>query len=169
VSGYGVPRLLSAGDDRTDFGSGEPVLDDWLRRRAMANSASGASRCFVSCRDCRVAGFYALSTGSVQLRMAPAHVGHGMPDPVPVVLLGRLAVDRRDQGHGLGSGLLRDAVARTVAASEIVGVRALLVHAMNERARDFYLRFDFEPSPVEPLHLMLLMKDARKAIEGLRS
>jgi GNAT superfamily N-acetyltransferase len=87
-----------------------------------------------------------------------------MPEPIPVVLLGRLAVDRKEQGRSLGSNLLRDAITRTVEAAEIIGVRALLVHALNERARDFYLHHDFEPSPTDPLHLMLLIKDARKIV-----
>lgn len=87
-----------------------------------------------------------------------------MPDPVPVILLSRLAVDRREQASGLGRSLLRDAILRSVEASEIIGVRALLVHALNDTARTFYERFDFEPSPTDPLHLFLLMKDARSLL-----
>ena len=89
-----------------------------------------------------------------------------MPEPIPVVVLGWLAVDRKEQGHRLGSNLLPDAITRTVEAAEIIGVRALLVHAVHERAHDFYLHHDFEPSPTDPMHLMLLMKDARKVSRG---
>jgi GNAT superfamily N-acetyltransferase len=166
VSGYATPRPLSSEDDLAEFDSGEPSLDDWLRKRAVTNQATGASRCFVTCRDTRVVGYYALATGSVQRLEASRRIGQGMPEPIPVVLLGRLAVDRKEQGRSLGSNLLRDAITRTVEAAEIIGLRALLVHALNERARDFYVHHDFEPSPTDPLHLMLLIKDARKIVRG---
>jgi GNAT superfamily N-acetyltransferase len=166
VSGYSTPRSIGSEDDIGEFDSGEPTLDDWLRKRALANQATGASRCFVTCRDGRVVGYYALATGSVQHLEASRRIGQGMPDPIPVVLLGRLAVDQKEQGRRLGSNLLRDAIARTVEAAEVIGIRALLVHALHERARDFYLHYDFEPSPTDPLHLMLLMKDARKIVRG---
>ncbi|HEX8079363.1 MAG TPA: GNAT family N-acetyltransferase [Jatrophihabitans sp.] len=164
MSGYSTPRPIGSEDDLADFDSGEPSLDEWLRKRSVINQATGASRCFVTCRDGRVVGYYALATGSVQRLAATPRVGQGMPEPIPVVLLGRLAVDLKEQGRRLGSQLLRDAIARTVAAAEIVGIRALLVHALHERAREFYLHYDFEQSPTDPLHLMLLMKDARKIV-----
>jgi GNAT superfamily N-acetyltransferase len=164
VSRYTRPRPITADDALADFDSGEASLDDWLRRRALANHAAGATRCFVTCRDRRVVGYYALATGAVQRLDATRRIGQGMPDPVPVILLTRLAVDLKEQGQGVGSHLLRDAIARTVEAAEIVGVRALLVHALNDRARDFYLHFGFETSPTHPLHLMLLMKDARAVV-----
>lgn len=155
---------MVAEDDVTPFDSGEPSLDDWLRRRALANQAAGASRCFVTSVGGPVVGFYALATGSVQRVDATRRAGHGMPDPVPVILLGRLAVDLKHQGGGLGSHLLRDAVVRSVTAAEIIGVRAMLVHALHDDARRFYRHFGFEESPSHPLHLMLLMKDARAAV-----
>jgi GNAT superfamily N-acetyltransferase len=164
VSGYSLPRPILAEDETADFASGEPSLDEWLRRRALTNQAAGASRCFVTCRDGRVVGYYALATGSVQRITTSRRVGQGMPDPVPVILLGRLAVDQKEQGHGLGSQLLRDAITRAVTAAEIVGVRAILVHALHDRARDFYVHYGFEDSPTDPLHLYLLMKDARALI-----
>jgi GNAT superfamily N-acetyltransferase len=136
-------------------------LDDWLRRRALANQTNRASRCFVTNRDGRIVGYYALATGIVRRADASRRIARNMPEPIPVILLGRLAVDRKEQGHNRGSHLLRDAIARTVQVADIVGVRALLVHALNERARDFYLHHDFEPSPTDPLHLMLPMTDAR--------
>jgi predicted N-acetyltransferase YhbS len=166
VSEYSAPQPIGSEDDLAEFDSGEPSLDEWLRKRAMTNQATGASRCFVTCRDGRVVGYYALATSSVQRLDASRRVGQGMPEPVPVILLGRLAVDLKEQSRSLGSSLLRDAIARTVEAAEIIGVRALLVHALHDRARDFYLHYDFEPSPTDPLHLMLLMKDARKIVRG---
>ncbi|MEO6503400.1 MAG: GNAT family N-acetyltransferase [Jatrophihabitantaceae bacterium] len=164
MNGYSTPRPISSEDDLADFDSGEPSLDEWLKKRSITNQATGASRCFVTCRDGRVVGYYALATGSIQRLEASLRVGQAMPEPIPVVLLGRLAVDLKEQGRLLGSNLLRDAIARTVAAAEIVGIRALLVHALHDRAREFYLHYDFEPSPTDPLHLMLLMKDARKIV-----
>jgi hypothetical protein len=136
VSGYSAPRPIGAGDEVADFDSGEPSLDDYLRGRALANHVEGASRCFVTCRDGRVVGFYALASAAVERASTPGRVRRNMPDPVPVILLSRLA-------------------------AEIIGVRALLVHALHEQARTFYAHFDFEPSPSDPLHLLLLIKDAR--------
>lgn len=164
MSGYCLPRPLTGDDDTSDFDSGEPSLDQYLRRRALANHVGGASRCFVTCRDGRVAGYYALASGSVQHRDVTSRARRNMPDPIPVILLSRLAVDLREQGRGLGKNLLRDAILRAVQASEIIGVRALLVHALNDRARSFYEQYDFEQSPTDPLHLLLLIKDARALI-----
>jgi GNAT superfamily N-acetyltransferase len=161
VNGYSAPRPISADDEVADFDSGEPSLDAYLRGRALANHVEGASRCFVTCRDGRVVGFYALASAAVDRADTPGRVRHNMPDPVPVILLSRLAIDAKEQDKGLGAQLLRDAIARAVAAAEIVGVRALLVHALHEHARAFYAHFDFEPSPTDPLHLLLLIKDAR--------
>ncbi len=164
MSGYSLPRPIAADDDTSSFDSGEPPLDDYLRQRALANHVQGASRCFVTCRAGRVVGYYALASASVQHRDVTGKVRRNMPDPVPVILLSRLAVDRGEQGCGLGKHLLRDAILRSVAASEIIGVRALLVHALNDTACAFYAQFDFEPSPTDPLHVLLLLKDARAAI-----
>jgi GNAT superfamily N-acetyltransferase len=164
VSGYSQPRPIREDDDASTFDSGERSLDEYLRTRALSNHVQGASRCFVTCRDDRIVGYYALASASIEHREVAGKVRRNMPDPVPVILLSRLAVDRKEQGSGLGSNLLRDAIARSVAAAEIVGVRALLVHALHEEARAFYLHFDFEPSPTDPLHLLLLMKDARAAL-----
>lgn len=164
MSGYSLPRPIAADDDTSGFGSGEPSLDEYLRKRALANHVQGASRCFVTCRASRVAGYYALASASVQHRDVAGKVRRNMPDPVPVILLSRLAVDRSEQGAGLGRNLLRDAILRSVAAAEIVGVRALLVHALNDTARAFYTHFDFDPSPTDPHHLLLLMRDARALV-----
>lgn len=161
---YSRPRPLHEDDDSSSFDSGEPSLDEYLRSRALANHLQGASRCFVTCIDNRIVGYYALASASIAHRDLSGRYRRNMPDPVPVLLLLRLAVDRKEQGSGLGKNLLRDAIARSVAAAKIVGVRALLVHALHENARAFYLKFDFEPSPTDPLHLMLLIKDARAAL-----
>jgi GNAT superfamily N-acetyltransferase len=164
VTGYSQPRPITEDDDSAAFDSGEPGLDEYLRTRALTNHAQGASRCYVSCRDRRIVGYYALASASIQHRELSGRYRRNMPDPVPAILLSRLAVDRTVQGSGLGNALLRDAIARSVAAADIVGVRALLVHALSEKARAFYLQFDFEPSPTDPLHLLLLIKDARAAM-----
>ncbi|WP_045875684.1 GNAT family N-acetyltransferase [Pseudofrankia sp. DC12] len=169
MSGSSAPRPIAASDDLATFDSGEHSLNEWLRQRALGNQAAGVSRCFVTCRDGRVVGYYALVTGAVQRQEASRRIGRGMPDPIPVILLGRLAVDLKEQGRGLGSHLLRDAISRTVAAAEIVGVRALLVHALHEQAKRFYLHLGFEPSPAHPLHLFLLLKDARAPMGGAAS
>lgn len=161
MSGYSLPRPIAEDDDTSEFDSGEANLDDYLRRRARANHVQGASRCFVTCRHERVVGYYALASASVQHSDVTGKVRRNMPDPVPVILLSRLAVDHKEHGSGLGKDLLRDAILRAVEASDIIGVRALLVHALNDTARAFYAHFDFEPSPTDPLHLLLLIKDAR--------
>ncbi|BBX95719.1 GNAT family N-acetyltransferase [Mycobacterium lacus] len=164
MSGYGLPRPISEADEAATFDSGERSLDDYLRKRALATHVAGASRCFVTCRDRRVVGFYAVAWASVERGAGAGGVRRNMPDPVPVILLTRLAVDRKERGKGLGKHLLRDAIARCVGVAEQVGVRAMLVHALHDEARSFYLHFEFEPSPTDPLHLMLSMKDARALI-----
>nr|WP_245396742.1 GNAT family N-acetyltransferase [Jiella sonneratiae] len=142
-----------------EFDSGVAVLDDWLKRRARANQASGASRCFVACEGAEVIGYYALASGAVKLPEAPGRFRRNMPDPIPVVVLGRLAVDRRCQGQGLGRALVRDAALRTLAAAETIGIRGLLVHALSEEARSFYEALGFDPSPLDPMTLMVKLTD----------
>jgi len=138
------------------FACGEAVLDDWLKRRAMANQMSGASRTFVVADpDHRVLGYYAMAAGAVAHQMATRSVRRNMPDPVPVMVLARLAVDSQAQGIKLGASLLQDAVNRAVAVSHNAGVRALLVHAINERAKQFYECYGFAVSPAHPMTLML--------------
>jgi GNAT superfamily N-acetyltransferase len=164
VSGFSQPRPIGEHDDYATFDSGEPTLDDYLRSRALANHVEGASRCFVTCRDGRVVGFYALASASVERSSAPGRVRRNMPNPVPAILLSRLAIDRKEQGKGLGRHMLRDAITRCVQAADLVGVRVLLVHALHEEAKAFYRHFEFEPSPTDPLHLLLLIKDARDLV-----
>jgi len=154
-----APQPLTA-DHQTDaFKCGETSLDEWLKRRALLNQASGASRTFVAVDDNHmVMGYYALAAGAVHHQDATRSIRQNMPDPLPVMVLARLAVDLRTQGMQLGSGLLRDAVERSLAVAQNAGVRALLVHALHERAKQFYLYFGFQASPVHPLTLMLRLK-----------
>ena len=160
----GAPTPLAIEHDVADFDSGEPLLDNWLRRRAPANQASGASRTFVIVgAGRRVIGYYALAAGAVAHRGAPGSIRRNMPDLVPVMVLARLAVDRGAQGQHLGAALLKDAVLRTLAVAENAGVRALLAHAVHQRARAFYLHCGFEPSPVDPMTLMLRLPKPGKA------
>lgn len=152
------PQPLTATHRLDDFDCGEAVLDEWLRQRALANQASRASRTFVVAdRNGRVRGYYALATGAVAHQIATGNVRRNMPDPIPVIVLARLAVDQRAQGHQLGGALLRDALERTVAVARQAGVRALLVHALHERAKAFYEHYGFQASPLDPLTLMLRM------------
>ena len=139
-----------------DFDCGESTLDDWLKRRALNNQDSGASRTFVgSDAENRVRGFYALAAGAVAHQQAAGSVRRNMPDSIPVLVLGRLAVDRRAQGIKLGAAMLQDAVHRALAVSQNTTVRALLVHALNERAKQFYQHCGFQESPQHPMTVML--------------
>jgi predicted N-acetyltransferase YhbS len=157
-----APESLSASHLLDGFVCGEAVLDDWLKRRAMANQLSGASRTFVvSDRDHRVFGYYAMAAGAVAHQMATSSVRRNMPDPVPVMALARLAVDIQAQGIKLGASLLQDAVNRAVAVSHNAGVRALLVHAINERAKQFYDYYGFQVSPAHPMTLMLRLNTGK--------
>lgn len=158
------PERLGARHDLAPFDSGVAELDDWLRRRALANEESGASRTYVVCAGGRVVGYYALATGGVAQAAAPGWVRRNMPDPVPVMIIGRLAVDRAYQGEGVGRGLLRDAVVRTLQAAEIGGIRAILVHAISDDAKRFYERCGFVASPLDPMTLMVTVADAEKAL-----
>ncbi len=158
------PERLTPAHELQDFDSGSPRLDDWLRRRASRNEADGASRTYVACQGTRVAAFYCLANGAVLHGGAPGRVRRNMPDPIPVMVLGRLAVDRRFQRRGLGSALLRDAILRTLQAAEIAGIRAIVAHAKDDTAKTFYERSGFLPSPIDPLTLMLPLKDARAAL-----
>lgn len=158
--GLTAPRPISQDDDTSKFSCGDEALDQWLRRYAIANHFGGGARTYVILRGPRVVGYYALAAASIQHADATARVAKSMPRPVPAVLLGRLAVDRTEGGHGLGTHLLRDAILRTLDAAEVVGVRVLLVHAASEDARRFYLDRGLEPSPTDPMHLMVMLKDA---------
>ena len=160
----GPPEKLSADHDLSQFQCGEPTLDDWLGRRALQNEESGASRTYVVCVGKRVVGYYALAVGAIAHLEAPGRVRRNMPDPVPVMVIGRLAVDQAVQGQEMGPALLRDAVLRTLQAAEIAGIRAILVHAISGRAKRFYEKWGFISSPVEPMTLMITVTEARRAV-----
>lgn len=156
-------RKLSASDDANAFDCGKEPLDRFLKRYALINQTAGSAQTYVVCRGERqIVGYYSLAAGAVEHAEAPERVGKGLArHPVPVMLLARLAVDRSAQGQGLGKALLKDALLRTAEAAGIAGIRALLVHAKDDEARAWYARFDFEPSPTDPWHLFLLLKDLR--------
>ncbi len=158
-----APEKLRADHDLSEFTCGEPSLDDWLRRRALRNESSGASRTYVVCVGQRVVGYYALAVGAVAPAGAPGSVGRNMPAPAPVIVIGRLAVDEKFQGLRIGPVLLRDAILRTLQAGEIAGILAMLVHAISERARCFYVDCGFIASPVDPMTLMITLAEAAKA------
>lgn len=156
-----APQALTTTHELTGFSCGEATLDDWLKRRALNKQTSGASRTFVVVDSGnRVLGYYALAAGAVAHQLASRAMRHNMPDPIPVLVLGRLAVDLRAQGLKLGAGLLQDAVKRAMTVAQNTGVRALLVHALHERAKRFYEYYGFVESPQHPLTLMLRLNSA---------
>jgi GNAT superfamily N-acetyltransferase len=158
------PEVLADRHHLENFASGEASLDDWLRRRARANQFSGASRTYVVCEENQVAGYYALASGAVTANVVPGRFRRNMPDPVPVVILGRLAVDRAWQGRGVGSGLFRDAAQRVVQAADAIGIRGILVHAISEQARGFYVALGFDECPGQPMMLVVTLADLRAAL-----
>ena len=162
----GPPETLSSAHDLSSFDSGEPVLDDWLRRRAVHNEASGASRTYVVCAGQKVVGYYSLAVGALAHAQAPGRVRRNMPDPVPAMILGRLAIDKEYQGVGIGAGLLRDAVLRTIRAADIAGIKVILVHAISEAAKRFYEKYGFIASPVDPMTVMITVAEAVKILGG---
>ena len=166
MSEFSRIRKLEAQDEVDEFSCGQPDLDDWLKRFALINRRAGMCTVFVTSAADQVAGYYALATGGVEKAEAPDRITRGVPNhPIPVVLLARLAIDTSFQKKGLGRALLRDALVRVASAADEIGIRALLIHAKDETARKFYMRqAEFEPSPTDPLHLFLLMKDLRKLL-----
>ncbi|HYL73933.1 MAG TPA: GNAT family N-acetyltransferase [Bryobacteraceae bacterium] len=158
------PERLSAEHNISEFDCGEMPLDEWLRRRARQNESSGASRTYVVCVESKGVGYYTLAAGAVTHAEAPGRIRRNMPDPIPVMILGRLAVDQTCHGQGIGAGLLRDAIQRTVQAAEIAGIRAILVHAISEAAKRFYEKHGFIASPVDPLTVMITVTEAAKIL-----
>ena len=155
-----APEPITASHLTESFTCGIPVLDEWLKRRALKNEISGAARTFVVCQDERVVGYYALATGGVEHRDAPGKIRRNMPNPIPVMVLGRLAIDQQWQHAGMGRGLLKDALLRSLSVSKQAGIRALLVHALSEDAKHFYARNGFLESPLDPMTLMIALQDA---------
>ncbi len=156
-----TPAPITADHDCTAFESGTPSLDEWLKRRALANHLGGASRCYVTCADNRVIAYFALAASSIAIAEAKGRFSRNMPDPVPVIVLARLAIDRTWQGKGLGRALFRDAARRALAAADIIGARGMIVHAISDDARDFYLRLGMVTSPLSPMTLMVTCGDLR--------
>ena len=152
---------LCSDHDTTRLNCGNDTLNDWLIKRVLKNQDSGASRTFVINSNKRVIGYYALASGSVEWLAAPGSIARNMPEPVPVVVLGRLAVDVDYQGHRLGAALLKDAMLRTLAVSHEVGIRAMLVHAISDEAKQFYRRYGFQESPIDAMTLMLSIQQLK--------
>jgi len=159
-----VPAPLADLHDLTPFDSGNASLDAWLKRRARANQISGATRTFVACDDDVIVGYYALAAGGVRLAAATGRFRRNMPDPIPVALLARLAVDHRWQSKGIGRSQFRDAALRLASAAETLGIRGVLVHAISDEAKAFYLALGFDPSPLEPMMLMATMADIQDVL-----
>ncbi|RUW96343.1 MULTISPECIES: GNAT family N-acetyltransferase [unclassified Mesorhizobium] len=153
-----APTPLAENHDLGLFQSGTESLDQWLRRRARANQVSGASRTYVVAEGTRVVGYYCLSSGGLDLAEAPGIVRRNMPDPIPMVVLGRLAVDGSWQRKGLGAALLQDAVLRASQAATILGIRGIFVHAISDEAKAFYEHYGFAASPKNPMTLVLSLK-----------
>ncbi len=158
-------ELLGSSHDTSEFDCGKHnSLNEWLKRLAGMNQASGDTRTYVVHRESKVVGYYSLAPGSISRKEATLRASKSAPDPIPVVLLARLAVDKHEQGQGLGPALLKDALLRAYSGGEIIGGRAVLVHAIDEAAAAFYRRYGFESCPGLELHLMLLMKDLRASL-----
>jgi predicted N-acetyltransferase YhbS len=158
------PDKLNSSHQIESFNSGNSQLDDWLKRRALKNEAEGASRTYVLCAGKIVVAYYCLANGAVAQTIATGRVRRNMPDPVPVMVIGRLAVALHWQGKGIGRALLRDAILRTLQAAEIAGIRAILVHAISEEAKQFYEQCGFTASPLDAMTLMVNVKDARESL-----
>ena len=157
-----APQPLGPDHDVSQFSSGVPALDTWLQGKARLNEAKGGARTYVACDGDRVAGFYSLAASAVEKRRVSSRVGRNMPEPIPVILLGQLAVDTDYQGRRLGSDLLIDAAQRALAAADVIGARAIVVQAIDEQAKAFYGRFGFRPfSNREPLMLLLRISELK--------
>ncbi len=156
------PEPLTISHRLDDFACGEAALDEWLKRRALTNQINGASRTFVvTDQNHKVCGYYAMAAGAVSHPLATSAIRRNMPDPVPVLVLARLAVSSHAQGLKLGGALLQDAVNRAVSVASNAGVRALLVHALHDQAKMFYEHYGFQVSPAHPLTLMLKLNSVK--------
>ena len=154
------PVPLTKDHELTHFDCGSSALNEFSQKYALQNHQNRSARTYVTARDNRVVGYYTLAAASVDRAEVPERVGKGLGTyPVPVILLARLAVDRMEQGKGLGAALLQDALLRAVQAADLIGCRAVLVHAKDQAAKDFYCKFDFQSSAIDDLHLFLLVKD----------
>lgn len=159
-----APEPLASHHDVRSFASGVESLDHWLKHRALKNQATGASRTFVLCEGHSVRAYYALASSAVIVDEAPGRFRRNMPDPIPVVVLGRLAVDQSLQGRGLGRALVRDAGLRVIQAADTIGIRGMIVHALSAEAKSFYEGIGFEPSPIDPMMLMVTLTDLKASL-----
>ena len=159
-----APTLLAAHHRIVDFDSGVLSLDDWLKRRAAMNQVSGASRTFVVCEGNTAVGYYALASSAISVEAAPGRFRRNMPNPIPVVVLARLAVARSHHGQGLGRALFQDAARRVIQAADAIGIRGMIVHALSDEAKAFYLHLGLDSSPLEPMTLMVTLADLRASI-----
>ena len=164
---YDPVRKLTTADRVDEFDCAQPALNQFLQRYALVNQKASSAQTYVCCQADRVVGFYSLAAGSADPESVPPRVMKGLArHPVPVLILARLAVDQNHQGKGLGKALLKDALLRTAQAADIAGIRCLLVHAKDEAARQWYAAWDFEPSPTDPYHLFLMLKDLKALLTG---
>jgi GNAT superfamily N-acetyltransferase len=164
------PILLNRTHDITQFDCDTPQLNVFLKSYALQNINNSSARTYVTSRGNRVVGYYSLAYGSISHAEANIRMAKGLAKhPIPIILLARLAVDKTEKGRGLGRALLKDALLRTLQAAEIGGLRAILVHAKDESAKNFYEKFGFEPLEINPLHLYLLMKDLAHVFTSLAS
>ena len=154
------PELLNNSHNTADFNCDDDTLNEWLSKKALKNQKNKASQTFVICNGDKVIGYYALATGSVERMNTPKSLARNMPNPIPVIVLGRLAIDNEFHGKGLGAALLKDAIQRTIYISENVGVKALLVHAVSDAAKSFYLHHNFIESPHKSMTLLLSMSNS---------
>lgn len=159
------PEPLADIHELNDFFCGVTSLDDWLKRRARANQVSGASRTFVAAADHKVVGYYALASGAIATASSVGRFRRNMPDPIPVAVLARLAIDRSQQGRGLGRALFRDCALRVAHAADSIGIRGIVVHAISDQAKAFYQALGFDPSPAEPMTLMVTLTDVRHLLD----
>jgi GNAT superfamily N-acetyltransferase len=163
-----APQPLAAGHRLEAFDSGEPSLDDWLRRRALKNQDNGSSRTYVVCEGAEVIAYYCLAAGTIGHAEAPGNLKRNRPDPIPVIVLGRLAIHRAYHQQGMGTALLRNAILRTLQAAEVAGVSALLVHALSEQAKRFYRSRGFLESPTQPMTLCLPLSSVVRTLNELK-
>ena len=159
-----APEPLADHHRLDDFDSGVASLDDWLKRRARANQATGASRSFVVCDDDQVVAYYALASGAISVETTTGRFRRNMPEPIPIAILARLAIDKTYQGRGLGRALFRDSAQRVLNAADAIGIRGLIVHAISDEAKAFYLALGFDPSPLDPMTLMVTLADVRLSL-----
>jgi len=158
------PSPLAASHALEPFDCGTPSLNDWLKRRALQNQASGATRTFVCCEADQVVAYYALASSAVAVSAAPGRFRRNMPDPIPVVVLGCLAIATSHQRRGLGRALFQDAARRVIHAADAIGIRGLLVHALSEDAKAYYLQLGLDSSALDPMTLMVTIADLRAAL-----